>query len=595
MELNYQIFKKNPRPEQTNDLSELEGILSIVDVKNAKKFLNDILLDETQLPYYRKKSLELSAQLIFLGRTRVESVIDNILDIEESDDHFLLISAIKLSFRFYNCSSKENIINWLNRLLLHSDGEIRSEALYALGRAKFTDTLLCNNRLDFVNTLHVSQQLFEKSELEIDNRVDARFYKNTTKFLLKILSNDSNEVNGLFYLIEKSLWEYAHYSIYNGEISHFTNIVDSLSIIRQINAVSPHDWIDFKHEVNELSILMNKLDATLICNEIDIKKFNADNLSQIKTHIIDDILVSKFQSETSRLNKLLGVSSPKTKELVKDILTLINLSEDDKKKDEQLQTDLTIKLSNAFPNIPLSRIQNDITAIDTIETSTIITLFSNYINLHPSSKTEAISTGFSQGDTVLNSITSELFKLLPEYPLEKEIEFTWILRDVINYIVNAMRGSKSTFEFLFKPDALETELQGSMLTYLRTTERAGKYTPEVKEYADGGRVDINYSSMYLQIPIELKRSFEVLTWNAIQANYISQAQTYSYSRDQLSIFVVLDLSPQKANKPEASFRDLFRILHIEPRQNIDIYYPDYVVAFILPGNKMLPSSRSNYK
>lgn len=131
-----------------------------------------------------------------------------------------------------------------------------------------------------------------------------------------------------------------------------------------------------------------------------------------------------------------------------------------------------------------------------------------------------------------------------------------------------------------------------MLTYLQASPRASMYIPEVKEFADGGRADIVYNSPLMQLPIELKRFFELLSWNLIENKFIGQAQSYAYSRDLISFFVLLDLSPQNSNRPESDIRTLFKILSLSPRQNLGSEISNYVIAFIIPENKISPSERS---
>lgn len=595
MELDYNDYKNLGEAQQTFELLGLESSLATVNSKNAKNFLSALLSDSGQSAYRRKKSLELIAQLVFLNKARIEAIVDKILDVENSDDLFLVLSAIKLSHRFYY-QSKEGILAWLAKLTLDNNVDVRSEAFYSRGRIVFSEALSANNTSDFCKLIIQAELDFEKSLDEIENRIDAKLFREMSKFLLSARALRQDNIDVIYKSIKIDLWQYAIYSVSGGEIASIVALVDSLAVVKRLLQTEPDNWLDFKNEFNEILNQLHQLEALAICNEVEITKWNSGNIRDIQRHIVENILTTSFQRHISKLNRLLNenhINSPADKELINEIISLITTLKEDKKKDETALADILARLHNSFPNIPLATIKNDLWGLDIVEIDSIVALISKYLNAS-NSNVAAIKTGFSQGDEMLNIIGNDLIQLLPTFPLEKRIEFLLVLRDVLNYFINASQGSKTKFEFLFKSDAHEKELQDSLLTYLKATERAEKYTPEVRDYADGGRVDINFSSASTQFPIELKRSLEALDWETVCNNYIAQAQTYAYTRDQLAIFMVLDLSPKEAAKPEANLKDLFKIIHLPPRQSIDIKYPDYVVAFILPGNKYLPSQRSKY-
>jgi len=124
-----------------------------------------------------------------------------------------------------------------------------------------------------------------------------------------------------------------------------------------------------------------------------------------------------------------------------------------------------------------------------------------------------------------------------------------------------------------------------------------RYRKEVTEVADGGRVDILYTSDNITIPVELKKTDQKPTTESIAQNYLAQAQTYSYPYDQLGIFVLLDNSNKFDAKksPINDIRELFNIQHMKPYYDVDERFPNYVVTVIIPGNKITPSIRSTYK
>ena len=95
------------------------------------------------------------------------------------------------------------------------------------------------------------------------------------------------------------------------------------------------------------------------------------------------------------------------------------------------------------------------------------------------------------------------------------------------------------------------------------------------------------------ISIELKKSPIRPTQQILEENYIAQAQTYTAGYEQLGVFVLLELS-DKSIEPPPNFKDWFRVHHLKPHTNLPIKFPDYIISVVIPGNRVLPSTRSTY-
>jgi hypothetical protein len=367
-------------------------------------------------------------------------------------------------------------------------------------------------------------------------------------------------------------------------------------VLHRLSEIEPDNWLDFKSELNKIYIELQKLEIRGITrNQLLTQRVDEYSLT-VKTNVIYTLLGSKLNNDTARLRQLKQqglLDTPEQIELVDDLIEAIT-TDDAKKKDFGDMALVTARLHGSFPQISIDQITNRLRALKELNNDGILAIVEEYAKLVNGIKESEFETGTSQGEEIHTRILDDVKALLPAYPLEKLLYFRLVLSDVINYFITSMRAGKKTFPFLFRNDAVEKDLQNSMMQYFSISNRASSYIPEVTEAADGGRVDILYKGVSFQFPIELKRSQDVLSWEKIEQNYISQAQTYAYTRDQLAFFLVLDISPQEPQKPPANVKDLFRVIHLRAKHDLDSRFPDYVVCFIVPGNKVHPHERSKY-
>jgi hypothetical protein len=592
MTLDYLTYRDISELQKLENLFQIDISLLEVDAKQAKHFLGILLNDKRESSYCRKKSFEIIARLTLLDRIAIEGTIDKLLDIEHQDDHFIILQAIKFSHHFYN-TSPGRISEWLAGYSLHADAEIRSESFLALGRIHFLQGLACADRTELVSELLLSKRYLDRSSGEIENRVDATLFSRLCNFFLEVLNSKSDVLETLYQEAAADLKHFLFYSVNRKPLSVFLNLVDCISSIKKIATSQLDTWIDFRKEFNELFIELKKIEALSICDDYIIGSTVEQHIRSINEHLLGNVLIEKFQYEIKKLRTLYDdpFTSAEQKEVINNLIELIDQGSLSKKKDKYVSPELLVKLCNSFPSIPIEKIKADLSHSDNDDVSAITEIFIKYL-MAARSTNPISSTGFTQGDEIADSISREIDRLLPSFSIEKFTEFGHVLRDVINYFINCVRGEKARFSFLFKPNALELELQQSMLTFLRAGPRAGYYLSEVKEFADGGRVDIVYNSPLMQLPIELKRDFDALTWEEVLNKYVAQAQSYAYSRDAISFLLLLDLSPQKPNRPEADVRNLFRVLSLPSRQVVGGNNSNYVITFIIPGNKISPSERS---
>lgn len=204
-------------------------------------------------------------------------------------------------------------------------------------------------------------------------------------------------------------------------------------------------------------------------------------------------------------------------------------------------------------------------------------------------------TGYAISEEVLHQIASRLSQLLPNYPPRWMSAFLEILSDVIRYAYQSLVEDKTQFSVLYAPTVTdEKSFHEHLLIRLKAGGRATFYSSEDPNAIGSGRIDIVYRNGDLLFPVEIKKTVTKPDWNTIQSDYLAQAQTYVHPYNQLGLLITFDLSPKADGGPINNFKDLFEILQMQPYYDIPNRNPDFIVAVIIPGNKIRPSQYTTY-
>lgn len=595
MDLEYLNYKIKAPAQQGSDLLSIEKSVENFDPKALKFFLRELFLDQGQDFYLRKRSLQLLGYLALTGKINNEFTIALLLDIDHNTNEHIVISALKLgSHLSHQC--KESIFIWGRSFIFSSNAEIRSEAFNLLARSKFFDALAADNPELLVTTFHEAIDYFDKSISEIENRADASILSEIATFILISRTGNHADWETSFAKIKSQVWAYITFSTNTDDSVFFASICQSVEILHYVAIHDPENWIDFRVEMNELSKEVLKLEVRQTTEEFSKANIVSNFSAALRENVIFQRLIDKFKDQLSKLRRLKMemLLETKVQEDFLDELVAAILLESDKKKDLADATEVILRLHASFPRIPMDRIRESVLSLAPLSPVTVSELFETYCFESRQTLSTDNTTGYPQGDEILKIIIEKLREEIPDYPQSKFLELILVLRDTINYFINTSRGSELRFPFLYNSTAKEVDLQESMMTHFSTSNRASKYTPEVVEAADGGRVDILFKSNSLELPLELKRSSKQLTWELVQSDYLSQAQTYAHTRDQIGFFIVLDLSTKPKTAPSPNIRDLFQVIHLKPNHDLSTIFPDYVVCFIVEGNKMSPHERSKY-
>lgn len=145
-------------------------------------------------------------------------------------------------------------------------------------------------------------------------------------------------------------------------------------------------------------------------------------------------------------------------------------------------------------------------------------------------------------------------------------------------------GEYSHTRYLFKPDALEGELQQHLIEWFR----ASGFTDLVVEAQQigAGRIDLMFSFEGFRFVIELKREQDNAKREGLSL-YLRQAGAYQVTNIAIGMLIVLDLTADRL--PD----------HMRDHSWVDVVPPSeiggtdrYIVVMRIPGNRTAPSRLS---
>lgn len=568
--------------------------------KEAKKILKNILLSP-QIGFLKIQALELLYFLYLKDeitknyyQSTLEEIAESIVDKEERDSYFI---EFYIKYLYIAKILDRNFSQEINFLDLNLDKRIISTYYYYLAIYKFYNlnysySKLAKELLEIKKILLLSKKISE-------NRLDSEFYLSIVIFFLDFINDvQPIKMEKSYKDIEKSLYNWLYYSTEENrnlekqllvKIKNLKNLKENLSTERK--------WLDYERKLIDISYLIEKIWLINIKNE--------EILEKISQNLFKDLILQKFHKEFENLlPKINSLIENTNNILVKE--TFLKLEKELKDKQESFNYEnwnkILLKLMYIIEkkncsNIYQTRLKNIIENKKNSDQEKFYQLLCTIDEIFDLNF--GFETGFPKGDNILNNLIVEIKKNLPDFEDKKLYYFSKVIAIIINYIFNISQMPKQSFPIYYedyKGKLQEKDFQYDLFNYLRKSNFSSYISIENTNIADGGRVDILFKIDDIVFPIEIKKTTNKnLDNDFIEKNYIAQAQTYTYTYDQLGIFIVIDLSKKTKSYVPNDISDLINIHHIKPHFETLKKFPNYVISFIIPANRLLPSEKSNYK
>jgi hypothetical protein len=519
--------------------------------------------------------------------------IAHMLDLTSSPHRELQTLALKY-LPYFPVAMSDDLVQKVKLLTGDADGDVSSQAYFCLGLAELTLSTLQSSTQDLLLKIIKAKKCFDAANHAVENRDDAEFWALFCKWSQHALNNDqvlsTSTFSNLKHVIShRILYEYSHVHL---NLDYLTfKILNSLESSRKLVAQADQ-WLDVTSRIKDLFEISLTIEAArafakhhkLIAEKLYSQLFNTLQQKIYQIHLIP---------EKSRLRQIQSEDSS-FQSFVVHLITLLSTQDQNQTDNPELLAILAENLGsanglNVYRQIP-----------DKTASSDVLKIISDVLQSHKAGNIP-FRTGGLIGHEILEQLTAKIQAAVPDYPSYKMEIFSNLLEEVIRYCARTFtRHERSKFQFLFSKafggkgeDALEEDLQNDMIAFFEHSKVADGLDHEKAKFVDGGRVDIVYVKDGITIPIELKKSLTRPTLESIESNYISQAQTYTAGYDQLGIFVVIELS-DKTSTPPPNMRDWFNIHHLAPHTALPVKFPDNIISVVIPGNRVLPSSKSTY-
>ncbi|PID03774.1 hypothetical protein CSV67_03800 [Sporosarcina sp. P2] len=579
-------------------ITERDNIEHISE-RELKRFFRKVLENENNA-YIKTLTIEALVFLTIINKVRRGSTLDMLLDIENEEDPFVLITSLRYLTMFFD---DQGVSEKLESCIEHQNPEVSSEAYYRLGLLKFLECNTSDDKAEFIDMLNRSSTLFNYARTQIENRTDADYFYNVSKFIESFFTTNEKEMDDSFEIIFNllSVRSAYHYNQNLLAIEYKLNKVfyNLKSIYESTN--NHNLWIDFFIEFKKLSEYHYELLNVSLSGSGFQQTLLSRLQSQVNENILKKLYFKNFSYYEIRINTIISSYSD-DKSLSNFLSYLLEIiKKEEKKKDDDSIIEACVKIDSVTRGGNVAELVKRFkTTHDIQDLDHVLEVIAEYTMASHGSNYEFI-TGFQIGEEIFNSLYSSIKKEVPNYSSEKLHIFMQIMEQIIRYLILTVRNKRDeVFNFLYTEKhkgkgatASEKDLQDSLFKHFQYSGIAYGSSEEEINFADGGRIDIVYKINNYTFPIELKKTKQKITEASIRDKYLEQVHSYVYSYDQLGVFVLLDLNEK--DKPVNDLRELVYLDHIEPLYELKNTYPDNIVVVIIPGNKPLPSDKSTYR
>lgn len=585
-ELTYKAFQQQEEFEKIALLESFhkeDAAPVFTHTRNLKRFFIDLLFDESGNNFLKLKALKILLWLTSKQQVSEAFTLDTYLDVA-SNDPFILSQKIKGLFLL--CHTESQFIEFINESKESEHMDVASEAYYTEGLRYFFDTTLATNLPNVLNVLGMAKGNFEMAVKIAENRIDAEIFLECSEMLISILGNAMDQSEAHFSELGQKLFEYQYKSL-DGKLPHLdAHIYQCLSSLYEIakSTNSVESWYDYRSQLSAL----NQHFLDFFEKEADNKTLDSNILSPWKEHqnssLLRPLIRNKLQSKAIAVGNLRNNLTEEEDELKVFLDNL--LDETSKKKDEGQFVNKAL-LYTLFPKIDRYKIDDLCGRLDFSQDE--LELVCQLIIIQENQLLDELAP---EEKEIFGKLKFEIEQEIPGISASK-LAFYETLKGVIRYVKVGFEERGNVFEVLYgKSNASEDDFQQSLYTFL-LAGRSSKFKSETPQYADGGRIDLSYTTDKSNFPIEVKKTNKVISRQIIRNNFLPQAQAYVAPNNQLGIFVLFDIT-DKSKAVLPNIRNLFWIESLKPTYNLPIDYPDLVVVVVVPANKVSPSSKSKY-
>lgn len=448
--------------------------------------------------------------------------------------------------------------------------------------------------LHFAKNITESKQYLGYAIEHVENRIDAEIFFHIVVLFEQIIGKDDassrkKEVDKIISLMWRFKCQSLGFETPQFLIQMSYSVFDLNKTVNHLN--ESKSWYDFKKELLNLFEFCHKLKIYSGFNNLQ-SNYEKNINDVLEVYFTTNLFAERTRIENLYLEVIEGTEyNDEAKKFLFDLKALLNTDSNEESKKKSYEA-TRMKLARHFPNIPDEEI-SDIEPYTENGFNHIIKIISLHQNIDAPSP---LITGYTNGDVIYNELMKEINGYLPKYPSEHLNSFCVPLREIIQFQIMSSKGSRKTYSVLYQKESKENDFQEMIENHFLRSRFAELFKTEVKETADGGRIDIEFKNGGMIFPIEIKKVEEKPDWKSISENFLSQAQTYTYPNYQLGFLVVFDKSDKSIEKtsPINNIQSLFKIQQLQAYYDIPDKNPCFIISVIIPANRIVPSARTKY-
>ena len=315
--------------------------------KELYAFLRDTTLDKEENSYIRKKALEVFVNFILLKQLKVRHGLSLLIDDWDANSETLLeVQRLKELFLFFD--KDESIEEIYHKGLSSSEAEISSQCFLNLGLIKMQRGFLSKTKEECLKQLNESLHYFNKSDQEIENRIDAKIYERTVVVIVDILNDIWDGVGSNLNVIASLLFRKEVFSFKMEKHSLYSGFYRVLWNLTKIKVADVSKWLDFRNGLKRLFTQYSEIRNQTLKDRLNESVLSKVYLSALENYFLEPHFALSLKSDIARIDTRLQEVNVGSDEhqFLSDLRRIV---EDSDKKKIELQT-LEERLKKAFPS-----------------------------------------------------------------------------------------------------------------------------------------------------------------------------------------------------------------------------------------------------
>ncbi|PSK92222.1 hypothetical protein [Taibaiella chishuiensis] len=339
------------------------GILNFLELDDIQlnRFLKNIVLDDEENDYVKKKALNSYLDIVLLNKIKPRQALGLFVDDwKEDSELFLELERLKAIFLLHELDSA-SIQGIYNKQIQSDEAEIVAESTLRLAMIQLQEGMLSVDKENALSHFSISYQLFIKADQTIENRVDAKIYALVSSILIDLTSARTGGVDLAARQIGDYVFQMQANSFGDSTISLFLGLYRILIHLNRITTNHPGNWLDFREGLRNLHYQYALIENENLSKRLNEGVFSDSYRNLIQHKILRPYFMLNFSAEVSRIkSRIVELGDGDEADFLKELLNILNDDEAKKKVEEE---SLKVRFAQLFSDRSAANIDAALSAI----------------------------------------------------------------------------------------------------------------------------------------------------------------------------------------------------------------------------------------